>query len=359
MKILLIHILTALIFFGSCSPPKTKHVIQSGQSKEDSLQKKFKLLYSDITVDSSIQNEHFRGLHINENTAYVSGSLGSIATYDFKSHSFFIDSVGPYHFRDIHFINDAIHIMSIQNPAALFSQDQNTLVFITKAVDTLAFFDGIDFWDNGEGLLFGDPIDSFPYITKLTSDNQFLRIPSTKLPQLILNEAGFAASGTSIDCIGKGVAYIGWGGDEVRVFKTLDYGQTWVTQSTPMPKHQTGTGIYSLAFKDEMNGVAVGGNWEFPECDSSKIYTNDGGETWQLAKGVQGYRSCVTHVKDNIYISTGTKGTDISYDDGKTWELLDTLGFNAIQFSNCLEEQIIGIGVGNYGLIKKIELKIK
>ena len=112
-------------------------------------------------------------------------------------------------------------------------------------------------------------------------------------------------------------------------------------------------GIYSIAFKDALNGVAVGGNWENPDCDSSKIYTNNGGQAWYLSKGLQHFRSCVTYVQDDTYISTGTSGTDISYDGGKSWVLLDSVGFNAILFN----EQLKGIAVGSFGRISGVELK--
>ncbi len=112
-------------------------------------------------------------------------------------------------------------------------------------------------------------------------------------------------------------------------------------------------GIYSIAFKDELNGVAVGGNWENPDCDSSKVYTNNGGQTWHLSEGIQDFRSCVTYVKEDTYISTGTSGTDISYDGGKSWKLLDSIGFNAIKINPDLN----GVAVGSYGTITEVELK--
>jgi len=363
MKFILVFNAFLLLLFTQCIT-KTKEQPQPKNTSKDTSQsnsvEEYQLTYQDIISDTSLNNEHFRGLFIQDNDAFIAGSKGTVMTYNFQNQTNIKDSLGfQYHFRDIHFINETLYLMSIQSPAALIIQDQNNDVRINQEEDSLAFLDGMDFWDNGEGILFGDPVDLYPYVTKLTADQKFMRAPSSKLPELALNEAGFAASGTSIDCIGNGVAYIGWGGDEVRVFKTTDYGEAWTSQNTPMPKHQTGTGIYSLDFKDEMNGVAVGGNWEYPECDSSKIYTNDGGKTWLLSKGIQGYRSCVTHVTEDTYISTGTNGTDISYDGGKNWQMLDTIGFNAIQFSEITDGNINGIGVGNYGLIKLVQLKKK
>jgi len=72
-----------------------------------------------------------------------------------------------------------------------------------------------------------------------------------------------------------------------------------------------------------------------------------------LSKGVQDYRCCITYLFDEVYLSTGTSGTDITYDGGKNWEELDSIGFNSIKFSN----DSSGMAVGSYGKIAKIKLQ--
>ena len=49
------------------------------------------------------------------------------------------------------------------------------------------------------------------------------------------------------------------------------------------------------------------------------------------SKPPQGYRSAVAWYPDaKVWIATGTNGTDISHDDGKTWQLLDHGKWNAL-----------------------------
>ena len=52
-------------------------------------------------------------------------------------------------------------------------------------------------------------------------------------------------------------------------------------------------------------------------------------------------------------MSTGTSGTDISYNGGKSWSLLDSIGFNAIKINS----DLIGIAVGSFGRIAEVTLQ--
>jgi photosystem II stability/assembly factor-like uncharacterized protein len=359
MKLSIIHSVLLFFLITGCADKTKEDALPMSSSQAV----QFEFNYKDIIFDTLLNQEHFRGLSIEDNLVVIAGSQGTriqlLMTPDLQS-EISIDSLGHrYHFRDVEVREGYNLFMAIQNPSQISKDSFDTLTVIYENLDTTCFLDGMDFWKNGQGIIFGDPMHGKHFILKSEFDgNSWERISNDNIPEPIKNEAGFAASGTSIVCIGDGVGYIGWGGDEVRVFKTTDYGNTWKAQLTPMPKNQSGTGIYSMAFKDEMNGVAVGGNWEYSDCDSSKIYTKDGGKTWHLSNGVQGYRSCVTYLKDQTYISTGTNGTDISIDGGKSWTMLDTIGFNAIQF-DFSQSKILGIGVGNYGLIKLLELTEK
>ena len=58
----------------------------------------------------------------------------------------------------------------------------------------------------------------------------------------------------------------------------------------------------------------------------------DGGKTWAAAaKPPHGFRSAVAWDADaRAWIAAGTNGSDISYDDGKTWVPLDNGNWNAL-----------------------------
>ena len=115
---------------------------------------------------------------------------------------------------------------------------------------------------------------------------------------------------------------------------------------TPIAHGTPGRGIYSLAFKDEQNGIVAGGNWEEPNGDSTVAYTENGGVVWKLGTGSSGYRSGSTHVLGNVYLSVGTSGTDISLDGGASWKQIHEAAFNTVMYNEDLKRAAL---VGNKG----------
>ncbi len=79
--------------------------------------------------------------------------------------------------------------------------------------------------------------------------------------------------------------------------------------------------------------MAVGGDYTKPnESTGTAAFTKDGGLHWTAAsKPPHGYRSSVAWSEDlKAWITVGTNGSDISYDDGKTWLPLDNGNWNAL-----------------------------
>ena len=62
--------------------------------------------------------------------------------------------------------------------------------------------------------------------------------------------------------------------------------------------------------------------------------TSDGGRSWNAPEHAPlGFRSAVAFVaKGKLWIVTGTSGSDISSDGGKTWKQFDPTGYNALSF---------------------------
>jgi hypothetical protein len=81
--------------------------------------------------------------------------------------------------------------------------------------------------------------------------------------------------------------------------------------------------------------LAVGGDYTKPnESSGTAAWSADGGKTWTAAaKPPHGYRSAVAwDAEAKAWIAAGTNGSDISYDDGKTWEPLDSGEWNALSW---------------------------
>ena len=168
-------------------------------------------------------------------------------------------------------------------------------------------------------------------------------------------EAAFAASGTCLIANGKSDVFLVSGGNDARVFRSNNRGLTWFVSDTPITKGTAGSGIFSIAMFDKKRGVIVGGNYEKPnEINNNLAFTKDGGKTWTLFVGLNGYRSGVTFVDKKTIIAVGASGSDISTDGGKTWKNLDKANYNAIQAKG--KNAIWAVGAD--GLVAKLIFSI-
>ena len=201
--------------------------------------------------------------------------------------------------------------------------------------DPKGFFDGLAFWDASHGILVGDPVDGhFVVFTTGDGGESWHRC---KTPAAVPNEGAFAASNTCLIVRGTREAWFGTGGPGGgRVFHSTDGGETWTVSKTPIRNDGAAAGIFSLAFSDGRLGIAVGGDYNKPaEAIGNIAATADGGKTWAIPSGEppSGFRSAVAYLADRkMWIATGTSGSDVSLDDGKTWKQFDTGNYNAISF---------------------------
>jgi hypothetical protein len=93
-----------------------------------------------------------------------------------------------------------------------------------------------------------------------------------------------------------------------------------------MSQNSDSAGVFSLNFRSELVGVAVGGDYKKPDAPyRTAAYSSDGGLSWKLAQtSPHGYRSAVAYDADaKTWITVGPNGTDISTDDGKNWRALN------------------------------------
>jgi photosystem II stability/assembly factor-like uncharacterized protein len=208
------------------------------------------------------------------------------------------------------------------------------------------------FWDAESGIAVSDSVKgAFVIMTTIDGGATWKRVPANKLPAALPGEGAFAASGTNVAVWGRSNVWFATGAAErARVLRSTDRGATWLVAETPIASGPS-SGIYSIAFRDAMNGMVVGGDYsrETEAIDNAAV-TTDGGRTWTLVKGLTGFRSVVAYVpgQSSAAFAVGPQGSDLSTDNGRTWNKIEGPGFDTFSFSRGVA---VGWGAGARGSI--------
>lgn len=306
----------------------------------------------------------FRGLSvIDDNVAWVSGSKGWVGRSINGGTDWTFAQVKGFEKNDFRSLyafdaNNAI-IANAGSPAYIMRTNDGgkTWKVVYQNNDTAAFFDGIDFWNNKEGIIYGDPINGRMLILKTKDGGMtWQELQHASRPALQEREASFAASGTNIHCYGNSKVIIATGGKVSRLFISTDKGATWKINTAPIIHGESSAGVFSFAFRNDNAGIIVGGDYKQDTLKKDHIfYTSDGGKNWfEPVVPTRGYRECVTYINPLTVLATGPVGTDISYDGGNNWKpLSDEKGFHVVRKSR-KGNLIIIAGAG--GRISKLTL---
>jgi photosystem II stability/assembly factor-like uncharacterized protein len=196
------------------------------------------------------------------------------------------------------------------------------------------FFDSMDFWDKQHGIVVSDPVDGRWFM--LTTDDAgktWQPVPPIALPQMEPNEAAFAASGTNLIVQGKRHVWIASGGSPYgRVFRSNDRGKTWAVSPTPLTGGEM-AGLVGMQFFSEKVGMVVSATYKQKEQPKQNVaITRDGGQTWQAVAPVEpsGLKEAIALLPDDRLLLVGPSGSNLSADQGQTWQQLDTDGFHSV-----------------------------
>jgi photosystem II stability/assembly factor-like uncharacterized protein len=304
----------------------------------------------------------FRGLSVVDNeTAWVSGSKGYVGvTRDGGSNWKFLQVPGfeALDFRSIYAFDDRKAIIANAGaPANILITTDGGLIWKTVYTnsDTAAFIDGVDFWNEMEGLVYGDPIKGKMLLIK-TSDGGFTwnELSLEERPILNEGEASFAASGTNIRCSGTREVFIATGGKVSRLWYSADKGSSWRSIAAPVIQGESATGIFSLARKGNKI-IIVGGNYLQDTLRVKHVFFSDNkGLTWNApAKPTRGYRESVEYISGNLVATAGPGGIDLSRDGGKTWEAFsDEKYFHVLRKARKGSLVLVAGGKGKIGVMK-------
>ncbi len=296
------------------------------------------LLISLVSAASAQTTESLRGVSaVSDKVIWTSGAHGTyLRTTDGGSHwiSAKIPGAEELDFRGLHARSATTAWLMSAGPgdkSRVFKTTDAgahwTLLFTNP--DEKGFFDAIAFRDARHGIIAGDAVNG--EMTIFTTDDGGTHWTRRHTPAAMPNEGGFAASNSCLLVRGSD-AWFGTGAG--RVLHSKDGGITWTAAQTPIRHDSASAGIFSLAFADAKHGIAVGGDYaKDTEARDNIAFTTDGGLTWTVPPqevGPHGFRSAIVHLKANTWLATGTSGSDVSTDGGKTWRTFDTRSFNAL-----------------------------
>ncbi|WP_186461863.1 WD40/YVTN/BNR-like repeat-containing protein [Mucilaginibacter pallidiroseus] len=312
-----------------------------------------------ITPISQSVNVSIRGMSIvNEQVAWVSGTKGSVGLTIDGGLSWKWQQVKGFEksdFRGIEaFSEKEAVIIGSGTPAVILKTLDGGKNWAVKfnITDTTYFLDAIAFSDKNHGFILGDPINGkFLMLETLNAGEDWL--PVKNAPDALKGEAAFAASGTCLR-VSKNIGVV-TGGSVSRLLISPVKNIKWAAIKLPLTNGSPSMGAFSLS-GTEKPMIVVGGNYAKDTITDSVAYVISKSKKAQQGlfpvKGPAGYQSCVEHIKGAIYISTGTSGSNITTDGGKTWTKFDDVSYNVCRKSTNGKLILFAGDRGRIGLFK-------
>jgi len=281
-----------------------------------------------------------RGLSaVSEKVIWVSGSGGTVGKSVDGGETWRWMNPPTYEkreFRDIYaFDSSNAVVIAIAEPAVILQTKDGGTSWHSVFKDTTKgmFLDAIDFMDNDNGIVIGDPINHVPYVAYTTDGGASWQRYTKGLPAFIDEEAFFAASGTNVHLEsmknGEPQFIMVSGGMQSNIYTNTSI------DSLPFSKGKNSAGANSIAILNDKVMAVAGGDFSI-EKDSmeSCFISHDGGKTWQQPViAPHGYRSAIIYKNKNEMVTCGLNGVDVSGDGGLHWELVSKTGYHVVQKS--------------------------
>jgi hypothetical protein len=280
-----------------------------------------------------------RGLSVvNDSIIWASGSNGKVARSIDGGQNFEWITVKGYEQRDFRDIeafdaNTAV-IMAVDLPAIILKTTDGGKTWKEVFHDDRKgmFLDAMDFTQDGNGIVVGDPIDGKLFIANTNNygNDWLVKNPEKNFYKVDTGEALFAASGTNIISSWNRKyllsLFVVTGGTKSRLFFDDSVYDLNIIQG------KESTGANSIAINDNQHGVIVGGDFSHDSVSKNNcILFKFKGKNIKFSYPEtlpHGYRSCVTFINDNKLITCGTSGIDISNDGGLNWKLISDESFH-------------------------------
>lgn len=323
---------------------------------------------SSIKIFETGTTASFRGLSVvDDKTFWAAGTDGTVcrsinegASTECKT----IESCEQCDFRSVYaFDQKKAIVANAGSPAIIFItlDGGNTWKTVYENKHPDAFFDGIGFWNQNDGIIYGDPINGKMLLLK-TSDGglTWQELPDASRPQLFAGEASYAASGTGIKCMGSNTVIVATGGLKSRLIISEDKGISWRFIATPVIQESASTGIFSFDFLNDRIGIIAGGDYKAQQQTTNHVfYTINGGEKWvKPVQATRGYRECVQYITASKILAAGPSGIDESSDGGMNWyPFSDARDYHTLRKARNGTNVFIAGSNGKLGMILKMSSK--
>lgn len=331
----------------------------------------------------------FRGLSVvSDQVVWVSGTNNSVfrttnggaswSDLTITHKETFTNATGTYpvvlDFRDIEAFSARVAVAmaagdgSLNQTSVWHTEDGGKSWRKSKTPTNPIFYDSLAWENKYHGLLLQDPANptngSMGLLETHDGGKSWSEVITTGLKAN--GQAAFAASGTCI-AFKAGRWYIVTGGspDPSRVFRSSN-GRNWKATNTSLvgdPAVElgySGYGMNSVAFRDNKNGLVVGGSFTVgaPASENNSAYTRDGGVIWISSKSALEYRSAVSWLPDKpkLAVAAGQGGTNMTRDGGVTWEGLTDENHNAFFAVQCIKGGVCWAS-GRAGAVGRIQIK--
>lgn len=290
------------------------------ENKENTVETEEKIPYWQAT-STGVKNS-LRGLAaVSDSVAWASGSGGMVlrttdagTTWQQRP----IPGADTLDFRDIQAFDDQkALVLSAGLPATIYltKDGGQTWEQTYFSNEPGTFYDAMDFWNDQEGIAFGDAVEGRLLILK-TQDGgaSWQPLPYAQRPIALPGQGGFAASGTCLRTVGEKQVYIGLGGIEASLFYSFDKGETWQKTITPLQSGVPTAGIFSIDFLNKNEGLMVGGDYRGDSLTNiNAAYTTDAGHSWfplRAEHKPKGYRSAVAFLQNGWVLAVGRESAD-------------------------------------------------
>jgi photosystem II stability/assembly factor-like uncharacterized protein len=288
-------------------------------------------LQAQIRIIETNAKASFRAMSVvDDRVVWLAGTEGTIGRSINGGTSWSFSSIPGFEKSDFRslYAFDSLHAIAANagSPAVILRTEDGGKSWkeVYRNTHKDAFLDGVDFWDEMRGMVYGDPIQGKMLLLK-TSDagRTWLEVPEIQRPKLDSGEASFAASGTNIRLWEKSKVAIASGGMKSRIWYSENEGKTWNKIPVPILQGTDSQGIFSLFIHDQ-NWLVVGGDYKSDTLKKDHVFlSSDAGKTWVFPqKPTGGYRECITKTTENSFLAAGPSGVDLSQDGGKNWTLI-------------------------------------